>query len=165
MPLLAVLLLGSDSFVMSLACGPLRRGRWARLRLALAFAGCDTLAVLVGAALGWRVGAWGRVPVPVVIAGIALCLAVASARGKRIGGRFLFLFPVLLSFDNLVFGAAGGPLSLQVVANAGRAGLASGVMALAGLALGGVASRLTSTSAERWAAFGLLAASCVLFLV
>jgi putative Mn2+ efflux pump MntP len=164
MPFLAALLLGTDSFVVSCACGPLRSGRWARLRLAMAFAGCDALALLVGAGLRWRVGAWGRAPVPIVIAGAALCLFLATAHGKRVSGRLLFALPVLLSFDNLVFGAAGGPLSLRVAANAGLLGMASGVMALAGLALGGAASRLTRTPAQRWAAVGLLAASCVLFL-
>jgi len=163
-PFLTVLLLGSDSFVVSFVCGPLRSGQWARLRLALAFGGCDALGMLAGASLRWHLGAWGRVPVPVVIAGVALCLVVATARGKRFRGRLLFALPVLLSFDNLVFGAAGGPLSRQVVAHAGLSGLASGAMALGGLALGGAASRLTSTPAQRWAAVGLLAASCVLFL-
>jgi putative Mn2+ efflux pump MntP len=169
MSLLAALLLGTDSFVVSCACGPLRTGRWARLRLALAFAACDALALLVGAGLvgaglQWRFGAWGHAPVPIVIAGAALCLFLATAHGKRVSGRLLFALPVLLSFDNLVFGAAGGPLSLRVAANAGMLGMASGVMALAGLALGGAASRLTRTPAQRWAAVGLLAASCVLFL-
>ena len=61
--------------------------------------------------------------------------------------------------------AAGGPLGPQVVAHAALSGLVSGAMALTGLALGGAASRMASTPAQRWAAVGLLAASCVVFLV
>ncbi len=79
------------------------------------------------------------------------------------GRRPVFGLPVLVSFDNLVFGAGAGHLSLQLVGHAGLLGLATGVMALSGLAIGGAASRMTRAPAERWAGVCLLTAAFVMF--
>lgn len=112
--------LGFDSFLASLVIGSYAWSGRERLRLALAFGGCDAVAALVGQVWPHR---FAEPPTLAIYLGCVFLLAVA-ARTSRI---VLYALPVLLSIDNLF---SGGPASMVPAL-----GASSALMALLGLSL------------------------------
>jgi putative Mn2+ efflux pump MntP len=160
-----MIVLGLDSLVVGLGLGA-AVPRWDRLRLAAAFAACDGLAALLGAALGGALpGAaeWAEWLGPAAVGGYGLFVLYLAWQGRRAaerGGRWLALgLPLCLSLDNFFTGAAaaaGGP----VVPSAVGMAVVSGAMALAGLAAGAaVADRATPRAGWIAGAVLLLAAA------
>ena len=162
--LLAALLLGSDSFIVSLALGPLITRPPARRRLALAFGTCDAVATVVGLVLHWHIpGGWvtGAAPVLAFAYGSYL-LVIARVSPARLRRWPAYLLPALLSLDNLAYGSAARSLGAGILPHALVLGASSGALALTGLVAGGALGRRGRCSAERVAAAGLVAASFVL---
>jgi putative Mn2+ efflux pump MntP len=137
------LLLGLDSFAVSLAVGtlPLSPGR--RRGLVLSFAVCDGLASWLGAAqwgglpsllarVDWlglsAVGAYGL---------YVLALACAAHRASSDGGGhgLVLVLPLCLSLDNLVAASPSLP-GMPATAVAAVLGAMSGSLALLGVSVG-----------------------------
>ncbi len=151
--LLAGLVFGLDSFLVSVPLGAIELSPLRRRRLALSFGACDGLATGLGALLplaGVRFFIWEPVWIaPALIAGyglfvITLGLGVSADGSGGKGGRLLFALPVLLSLDNFVGGSASSISAPEVVAGAVELGAISGAMSLAGLAVGAMLVRCMS---------------------
>ena len=134
--LTAGLLLGLDSLVVSFAIG-LTLGRvycW----LPLAFAVCDGLASWAGAALGLNLQLLGGMSWlgPAVVAGYGLYVLILARTATRLANNawIVVVLPVCLSLDNLV-ASSSFPFAVTPSVAVVLGGL-SGVMALAGLAVG-----------------------------
>jgi putative Mn2+ efflux pump MntP len=161
--------LGFDSFIVSLALGPLLDCRLARVRLALLFGACDALATLLGAAVvGRYVGGWSigqAAPMSAAAYGLFVLAAASFGRSRlttRARPRSLLLLPLLMSVDDLAQGAAGGPFTTNLLPHSLLLGVTSGSMALLGLLLGGALVRLGGRSAARYSASGLLLAAAIM---
>jgi len=164
--LLGAGLLSLDSLVVSLAISPLIQARAQRWRWAALFGICDGLAVVIGFAfggVGWSAGFTHRaVPLFALSCGI-YCLVAAGWNKFRADQRLAFVLPVLMSFDNLAYGAGVGPLTGGIAARAVVLGLASFSLAMLGLLLGGVIRSPNRRTTEWSAGFALVAACFVLF--
>jgi hypothetical protein len=116
-----------DSLIAGLVVGPLLPSRRERVRLALAFGGCDAAATLLSSARtfpllappSWRV--------------YLLCVFVVACAVRR-NRKLVWLLPVLLSADNLFAGALDGT-ALEL-------GAGSAAMALVGLSLSALGRRI-----------------------
>jgi manganese efflux pump family protein len=160
-------LLSLDSFIATLAVGPLVKSRFSRVHLALWFGFWDGAATFIGAKFDW--GGWGHelshwvVPLAALLYGISFVFA-AARKGFGSSPRFAFVLPFLMSFDNLTYGASIGPVTTQVVERAVVLGIASFSMAVLGL-LPGSLLRFPSERARQYSTgFGLFAASVVIFV-
>ncbi|HEY7426990.1 MAG TPA: hypothetical protein VH682_22335 [Gemmataceae bacterium] len=163
-PLLVTgLLLGLDSFAVSVAVGALPGCGMRRTRLALSFAVCDGLASWLGAAgfgapFSLRGVEWLG---PATVAGyglyvLALAWATHRTSSDRGGGFWLApALPVCLSLDNLVAGAGTALSGEAALTAAGILGAISGGLALLGFSLGAaLACRVPVRTA--WLGGGLL---------
>jgi len=144
------LMLGLDSFRISLGLGMLKSSTWRQVNLALVFGLCDGLALLVGLVVGRTlvnvIRPWAEYlgPVAVGLYGLYLVrVARENTEGPGNAQWMMFGLPLFLSLDNLVAGAGLGMLDYTVFASPVIIGLLSGVMAIAGLWLGrAIGSRL-----------------------
>jgi putative Mn2+ efflux pump MntP len=164
--LLSAALLSIDSLVVSLALSPLVRSQVQRWRWAALFGICDGLAVLIGCAFGgagWGpVVAHGAVPIFAFCCGV-YCLVAACWNKFRANPRLALALPVLMSLDNLAYGAGVGPLTSGVAGRAVVLGLSSFSLAMAGFLIGRVI-RSPNLRIKEWSAgFALIAAGFVLF--
>jgi hypothetical protein len=124
--LVASVLLGLDGFVVCLALGPFRLGMRHALPLAGLFGLCDGLALLAGSIYQLNIAV-----LPLLMALWAVLVLLLAISGAR---RLLPVLPVLLAFDNLLEGVAGGRtvlledavLSCAVSAALAGAGLLAG---------------------------------------
>jgi putative Mn2+ efflux pump MntP len=162
--------LGLDSLRVSLGLGTARIVAARELRIALSFAVCDGLALVLGLALGRSVGllvgTWaGRLGPPVLAAYAFFVLWLGRGRAPgeetRMGGWLVVGLPLSLSFDNLAVGASLGGLRLSMLGVAAMVGCVSGLMALAGLVLGRTAIRALAVRPELAGAALLLVASAL----
>jgi manganese efflux pump family protein len=141
---LVALALGADSFRASLGLGALEPSCEYRRRLALSFAMCDGVAVLLGFAVGRSlltlIGPLAGSIGPLVLAGYALYILCPHRErdSKRSDPEYslVVLLPLTLSLDNLVAGGMLGSLHFPLLVIALLFGVTSGLMALAGLTLG-----------------------------
>jgi putative Mn2+ efflux pump MntP len=165
--LLLTVALGLDSFRVSLGLGAAGLARGAEVRLAFSFALCDAVALALGVTLG-RIaslaGTWADGLGPSVLAAYALYV-LWLARGPSTDtetGRWVVLgLPLMLSFDNFVVGGTLGGLRVSLLATTLLVGIASGSLALAGLALGRRAVQSLRVRPELAGAALLLAASAL----
>jgi putative Mn2+ efflux pump MntP len=160
------LLLGLDSLAAGLGIGmsPPGPGRW---RLALAFAACDGLASLLGAALSAeRLAAylsWSEWLGPLALGSYGVYVMLLTARrhrsppgaAERPAGPLTLVLPLCLSLDNLLVGVGPDVIGWQVVPAAAFVGCLSGLLALSGLELGAVIRSRLPARAE-WAGGGVL---------
>jgi putative Mn2+ efflux pump MntP len=162
------LALGLDSFRISLGLGAAGIAPGGELRIALSFAVCDAVALAVGLAFGRSlaslIGPWaGRLGPPVLAAYALYVLSLArTPREETATGAWLVVgLPLMLSFDNLVVGGTLGGLRVPLLLMALFVGVASGLMALAGLAAGRKAVRSLRLRPELVGAALLLLASAM----
>jgi hypothetical protein len=130
----SVLWLGTDSLAACLGIGLLTTTWLQRVRLAVAFGGCDAFASIRGP------GFLHDLPAPPAIA-LYLSCAMLLGLAARWDRRVLYLIPLLLSIDNAL---SGTPASLAPLL-----GLSSAVLAMAGLALTGVCRQLFADASAR----------------
>ncbi len=140
---LLALALGLDSFRVSLGLGASSLAGGSELRLALSFAVCDAVALAAGVALGrsltFLAGPWVEALGPPVLAAYALYILWLARRPgaeRATAGWVVLGLPLMLSFDNLVVGGTLGGPRMSLLAVALLVGIASGLLALAGLILG-----------------------------
>jgi putative Mn2+ efflux pump MntP len=166
--LLTALLLSLDSFVVAVALSPLIQSSVWRWRLAAMFGVCDGLAVLVGSALSYSASSLHinerAVPFFVGVFGL-YCLVAAQWKQFRADPRLVGILPVLMSLDNLAYGAGIGQLTGSVFAQALALAAASMALAALGLYLGSFVRFATARASEVAAGIALLAAELVLLLV
>lgn len=140
---LLALALSADSFRVSIGLGAARMAAAGAARLVLAFAFCDAFALAVGLALGRSfvsvVGPWAGGLGPPALAAYALYvlwIARRSSVEEAPGGWLVLGLPLTLSLDNLVVGGTLGGQPVSALVLVPLVGTASGLLALAGLALG-----------------------------
>jgi putative Mn2+ efflux pump MntP len=162
---LSAVLLSLDSLVVSLALSPLIRSQAQRWRWAALFGFCDGFAVMIGFAFrgaGWRASFAYRA-VPLFVLCCSIYYLVAACWNKlRADPRMVFVLPVLMSLDNLAYGAGIDPLTSGIAARAAFLGLASFSLAMLGLLLGGIV-RFPDLRTRKWTAGFALAAGLFFF--
>jgi len=173
-PLIGLALaLGLDSLRASLGLGALRPSLGDALRLAGAFAAFETatpvIGMLLAGALAPVVGGLAEIAGPAVLAATGVYVTVESLRERETDVARLaqsrsltLLLPLSLSLDNLAAGAGLGFVGSAVVPAALVIGGMSGLLALAGLRLGALISRVSPLRTELASGFLLLAAATVL---
>ena len=138
-------LAGADNLQVCSAIGllPIRGAR--KHLLALAFTSCETMAPLVGLALGrfllWCAGGAAARIGPFMMLACGIVILFYAVRGEDLAGlvngnKMMMGVPVALSFDNLLAGAGISSLHYPVVAAALLIGLVSAAMSCIGLYLG-----------------------------
>jgi putative Mn2+ efflux pump MntP len=166
--LLTAFFLSLDSFVVSVALSPLINSPVSRWRLASLFGICDGLAVLVGSAMSQSAPGLHVdervVPSFVVVIGL-YCLVAAQWKQFRAHPGLVGILPVLMSLDNLAYGAGIGQLTAGVFAQALALALASLTLAAMGLYIGSYVRFASARASELATGVGLLAAGLVLLLV
>lgn len=150
----SMLLYSVDSFVAALGIGLLGCARITRRKLILAFATCDLIAGLAGAALRpatahIQEGGWAHLFVPVIM----VVAAVAVLAYGRKSPAHLMWIPVLFSLDNFLAGLLGGPV--HGLASSFAAGACSGLLAWSGFAMARVAGSRFSQRVALVASVGL----------
>jgi manganese efflux pump family protein len=162
------LALGLDSFRISLGLGATELARGVEHRLAFSFGLCDAVSLAVGVALGRSlgslVGSWVDGLGPPVLGAYALYVLWLARRhqAETVADRWVLLgLPLMLSCDNLVVGGTLGGLRISLLATTLFVGVASGLLALAGLALGRRAVRSLQLRPELAGGALLLAASAL----
>jgi putative Mn2+ efflux pump MntP len=160
--------LGLDSFRVSLGLGAAGLARGAELRLAFSFALWDAVALAVGVTLGRTLGSlagtWADGLGPPVLAAYALYvlwLARGPSTDERTARWVVLGLPLMLSFDNFVVGGTLGGFHISLLATTLLVGIASGALALVGLALGRRAVQSLRVRPELAGAALLLAASAL----
>jgi putative Mn2+ efflux pump MntP len=150
------LALGLDSFRASLAMATSKLDAGRALRVALAFGICDGLAPLLGMALNRAtttyVSSMSELIAPAVLIGFgtyALFQKVDDEKSEVGVGWAILGMPLCLSLDNLVAGFGLESLGTPVVPSVIMIGTLSGLMSLAGLALGRLGRLALPPSAER----------------
>jgi putative Mn2+ efflux pump MntP len=166
--LLTAFLLSVDSFVVAVALSPIIRSPVSRCRLASLFGVCDGVAVLVGSALSYSAPSLHIdervVPLFVVVFGL-YCLVAAQWKQFRTHPRLVGILPVLMSLDNLAYGAGIGQLPGGVFAQALVLAAASLALTALGLYLGNLVRFASARTSAFAAGIALLAAGLVLSLV
>ena len=170
-----ILLLGFalalDSFAVSASVGAAGLSRSRHLGLALSFGICDGLASFFGAMLG--LGAddiseqWLHWIGPLAVAAYALYVLLLTkltlSASTSMNARWLvFGLPLCLSLDNFLTGGRLNGLELPAPVVAMVFGLCSGLLAFAGLRLGGWASARWPCQARRTGLLGLFLLAVVL---
>jgi hypothetical protein len=128
------LLLGIDSFIACMAIGAIVDRRW-RLPLAAAFGVADGTAFLIGAGLGWQMSAGLTEVLEIaMLAGLGVWLLVVAASLQRGAASWpVWLLPIVLTVDNLAYGAVGDHSTGWLLGHAGEQALSSSLFGLAGL--------------------------------
>jgi putative Mn2+ efflux pump MntP len=173
-----ILLLGFalalDSFAVSASVGAAGLSRSRHVGLALSFGICDGLASLFGATLGIgpndNSDQWLHWVGPLAVAAYALYVLLLArltlSVGSIMNARWLvFGLPLALSLDNFLTGGRLSGLELPVPATAILFGLGSGLLAFAGLRLGGWASARWPWQARRAGLLGLCLLATVLAVI
>ncbi len=161
----AALLLSIDSVLVSFALGACRIESKQRDRLAAAFGVCDGAASLIGLLLGVslasKLALLGHWAGPALVGAHAVIILVLARLGRtmtdsgsRRGIQLLYLFPIVMSLDNLTasFGLlnAGSPLACAAVI-----GSISGLGSICGFRAGELAlttmHRSRGAPSIRWA--------------
>lgn len=163
--------LGIDSFVVCLALGTVRSLAHARRPLAATFGVCDAMATWLGAVIGLATAArfawladWAGTLLIFAYGLFVLLLALReSDPGAARHPRIAFLLAPVLSLDNLVYGLHLKP-SGAVFLDGAFFGVASGVLALAGLRLGNLLAARQRRYSARFSGAMLIAASLALAL-
>jgi putative Mn2+ efflux pump MntP len=173
-----ILLLGFalalDSFAVSASVGAAGLSRSRHLGLSLSFGICDGLASLFGAML--RIGPddssdqWLHWIAPVAVAAYALYVLLLTkltlSAGRNTDARWLvFGLPLCLSLDNFLAGGRLNALELPAPVTAMLFGLCSGLLAFAGLRLGGWASAHWQCQARRAGLLGLFLLAVVVAVI
>ena len=170
-----ILPLGLDTFGVALALGlaglPRRRG----VRIALLFAGFETVMPLIGVALGVPLGkavggAADYVAAALLVGLGAYMLAqddndedlLSMTRGGLLGAAAL---GVSISLDELAIGLSAGLLRLPIVPMVIAIGAQAFVVTLVGVRLGGRLGERWRESAERVAGVALIALGTTLLVV
>jgi putative Mn2+ efflux pump MntP len=138
------LLLGLDSFLVSVGIGTLPTGWVRRYRLAIAFALCDGLASGIGSLFhaDWREALeWSEWLGPAAVAAYGLYVLVLAWKSQtlidRSRGAWLAIgLPICLSLDNLAVGVDATEAGVPVAFIALAFGAVSGLLSLLGSALG-----------------------------
>jgi manganese efflux pump family protein len=166
--LLTAFVLSLDSFIVAVALSPLIRSPASRWRLATLFGICDGLAVLVGSGLNSSALSF-HVPERVVAFFIIVFgvyfLVAAQWNQFRVRPRLVYILPVLMSVDNLAYGAGLGQVTGAVLAQALGLGAASLALAALGLYLGSFVRFASARTCQVAAGFALLTAGLVLSLI
>ena len=168
------LVLGLDSFLVSVPLGAMDLSRSRRRRLALSFAVCDGLATGVGGFLPLAgIRTFHAEPswiVPALVAGYGLYVlllgwrtSAAVSRGRS--GMLAFALPLLLSLDNIVSSSGAGGGVRESVGNAVAVGAVSGGMSLLGLMCGAATIGRMFAAPFRLAGCLFLLASAAVFCV
>jgi manganese efflux pump family protein len=164
--ILLALALGLDSFRVSLGLGAAGLAGGGERRLALSFAVCDAVALAAGVALAHSLaslaGTWVDGLGPSALAAYALYvlwLARSPGTEKATAGWVVLGLPLMLSLDNFFVGGTLGGLRISLLGVALLVGIASGLLALAGLIVGRRASRSLRLRPELAGAALLLLAS------
>ena len=170
-----ILLLGFalalDSFAVSASVGAAGLSRSRHLGLSLSFGICDGLASLFGAIL--EIGPddssdqWLHWIGPLAVAAYALyvllLVKLTLSASSSVDARWLvFGLPLCLSLDNFLTGGRLSALELPAPVMAMLLGLFSGLLAFAGLRLGGWASARWPCQARRTGLLGLFLLAVVL---
>jgi manganese efflux pump family protein len=173
--LLLALALGLDSFRASLLLGATRLSAKHGVALVLAFGVCDGAAPIVGLGLGkFLAGAtplWLAYLGPVAIGACGTHVLYGAVRDRLkvdqdvnpddvapgAYGTIVMGLPLSLSVDNFVAGFALGVMHRPVVLTAAVFGVASALLAVAGLWLGGLVRRRATFDVELPAGLALLA--------
>lgn len=162
--LLTDVYLGVDSLVVSAAVASLVRGWSSRALLAALFGGCDALATVLGASLGWDLPD----PIPKFLQVGAVCLYgvyiyLVARWGRHTVARWpIWLMPVLCSLDNLSYGIESHHTTSAIAGQAVMLGITSGILAALGLIAGGALAVHKSAPQPRAAGVMLLIAAAVL---
>jgi putative Mn2+ efflux pump MntP len=144
--LLLGLALALDSFAVSAGIGATGVSRSRHLGVALGFGICDGLASLLGGSLGFgrdvTPGQWFLWIGPLAVIAYALYVfllaQLTSSAGNTTGAPWLtFGLPLCLSLDNLLTAGGFNASGLPAPVAATLLGLSSGLLAFAGLRLGG----------------------------
>ena len=148
--MLSILLCSLDSFLASLGIGLIESSAINRRRLIAAFALCDWLGTLAGAAVRLgpphlRPGGLRLTLASLLFGGIVIALMASRKRFRGI----VFAIPILLSLDNFLNGLLDG--SIQTLPSTSIAGVASGLLAWSGFTV----SRVVGTQLSRPRAFGV----------
>lgn len=150
------LALGLDSFRASVAMSASKLDAGRVLRVALAFGICDGLAPLLGMALNRAtaiyVASVSELIGPAVLIGFGAYVLFQKAddeKDEADAGWAVLGMPLCLSLDNLVAGFGLESLGTPVVPSIIMIGMLSGLMSLAGLALGRLGRLALPASFER----------------
>jgi hypothetical protein len=162
------LLLGVDSLIACIAIATIVSPR-ARWKLAAMFGIADGVSFLVGAGLGWQISGGVAADVQtVVLLAVGFNLMMIATSARRVAASApLWVIPLALTLDNLVYGLSGNGALFQ---QAGEQALSSGLLAFSGLAIGALLPRLVPAmesrrTAHRTAGVALIVAAGVLALV
>jgi putative Mn2+ efflux pump MntP len=163
---LTAFLLALDSAIVAAALSPLLKFGTARLRWAALFGVCDGLAVVIGAACGMSSGAFSHLAGPLIVLCFGVyCLVAACWNTFRTDLRLALLLPVLMSLDNLAYGAKIESPGAGLLSTALIAGAASFVMAFGGVHIGGLVKTRDLPKAEMVSGLAFVAAGGVLLLL
>jgi len=148
--MLSILFCSLDSFLASLGIGLIESSAINRRKFIAAFALCDWLGTLVGAAVRLgpphlRPGGFALTLASLLFGGIAVAVMASSKRFRGI----VFAIPILLSLDNFLNGLLDG--SIQTLPSTSIAAVASGLLAWSGFAV----SSVIGTQFSRARAFGV----------
>lgn len=132
------LMLGADSFIVSIAVSPLLLPRMSRAGLAILFGLFDALATTFGVALQGHVprteGRWAG---PVFVVCYALYVSIVVHLRRRSFARWpVALLPILMSLDNLRYGLSDGAVQSAVASHVFALGCSSAVLSFTGLVVG-----------------------------
>jgi putative Mn2+ efflux pump MntP len=163
---LTAFLLALDSVIVAAALSPLLRSGATRLHWAAWFGICDGLAVLIGAACGLAPGVFSHLAGPLIVLCFGVyCLVAACWNTFRADLRLALLLPVLMSLDNLAYGASSGSPAAGLLSSALVCSVASFAMALAGFSLGGLVKWPDGRKAQFVSGLALLAGGATLFFL
>lgn len=163
--ILTAFLLGLDSAIVAAALSPLLKSSTTRLRWAAMFGACDGLAVIIGATCNMA-GAFSHLVGPLTIFCFGVyCLVAACWNTFRADLRLALLLPVLMSLDNLAYGAGIAFQGTGLLSSSLICAAASFVMAISGFFIGGLVKMPNLRKTEMVSGLALIVASGTLFFL
>lgn len=164
--ILTAFLLGLDSAIVAAALSPLLKSSPTRLHWAALFGVCDGLAVIIGAKCGITFGGFSHLAGPLTVFCFGVyCLVAACWNTFRTNLRLALLLPVLMSLDNLAYGAKVSSQSAGLFSAALACAVASFVMAVGGCFIGSLVKMPDLRKAEMVSGLAFIAASGTLFFL
>jgi putative Mn2+ efflux pump MntP len=171
-----VIPMGLDTFGVALALGIAGLPAHRRTRIALLFAGFETVMPVIGAAIGAPFGDAIGGAAEYIAAGLLIVLGLYvlresdtdSAEGERLlaltrgGGYGLVALGISISIDELAIGFSAGLLGLPLLPIVVAVGIQAFVVTIVGLRLGARLGRHWQESAERIAGAALIALGVIL---